>query len=247
MRAGLRAFVRERPEWWLVAATAAAWLALIALSAQEWIDSGDQPAHGQAGHDHARHHGGAAPFWVAMAWWAAMVVAMMLPLVLRHARWLAFRTLRRQRQRALVVFATGYLSVWLAAGAVAITASAPVRGESGAVAVALLAAAGWHCAPVRRRLLRRCGATRAPAVAGKRAPRDWFETGIRAGGRCVGSCWALMLAMAVVHHPALMLGATLVIASERRSGPNPERRAGRVADACWLAGAGVLAVLLAAA
>jgi hypothetical protein len=30
--------------------------------------------------------------------------------------------------------------------------------------------------------------------------------------------------MAIEHHPALMVGAALVLASERRRGPNPEKR-----------------------
>jgi hypothetical protein len=52
------------------------------------------------------------------------------------------------------------------------------------------------------------------------------------GGRCVVTCWALMLPMAIEHHPALMVGAARVLASERRRGPNPERRAGRRRRRC---------------
>ncbi len=119
----------------------------------------------------------------------------------------------------------------------AIALLAPVRGEPLAVALALALAAGWHCAPQRRRLLRRCGILRAPAVHGARAVADWARGGLRVGARCVGTCGALMVPMAIVHHPALMVGAALVLVSERRPGPNPERRAARPLEALWLGAA----------
>jgi len=123
----------------------------------------------------------------------------------------------------------------------AIVLLAPVRGEAGAVAIALALAAGWHCAAQRRRLLRRCGILHAPAVHGARAVADWGRGGLLVGARCVGTCGALMLPMAIVHHPALMAGAALVVVSERRPGPNPERRAVRPLEALWIAAASLVA------
>jgi predicted metal-binding membrane protein len=227
----MRAELRRHPEYWLLGAAAVAWVPLVVMTV--------------TGDDHAHHHA-PVPFTAALGWWAVMVTAMMLPLVRRHARWLALRTLPATRVPAVAVFAMSHLGVWMAAGAVVIAATAPVRGSAAAVAAALLLAAAWHAAPARRRLLRRCAAARAPGITGWRAVSDWTRMGAQAGARCVGTCWALMVPMAVVHHPALLAGATLLLYGERRHGANPERRAGRITDACWLAGAGVVTGLLAA-
>ena len=55
-----------------------------------------------------------------------------------------------------------------------------------------------------------------------------------------------MLPMAILHSPVLMLGAALVVASERRPAPNPERRGGRPNEAlALLAGAALFATLAA--
>jgi hypothetical protein len=172
--------------------------------------------------------------------WAAM----MLPLVRHQARWLAFRSLRARRQQAVAVFSGAYFAVWMTAGAVALVVLGPVRGEPAALALALAVAACWHCAAPRRRLLLRCGVQRAPAVHGRQAVADWARAGLLAGGRCVATCWALMLPMAIEHHPALMVGAALVLASERRRGPNPERRAARRQEAMWLAAAAAALALV---
>jgi hypothetical protein len=230
-RADWRAFTWRVPDWWLGAASVAAWLALAATLLA--------PA---AGHSHAGH-GSAA----AVATWAAMVVAMMLPLVRGQARWLALRSLRRLRQGAVAVFAGSFVLVWVLAGAIAIAALGPLHGDLGAVALALAVAAAWHGAPARRRLLRRCAAQRAPAVRGARAVADWGRAGAVAGGRCIATCWALMLPMAIAHHPALMAGAALVLVSERRGGPDPELHAGWRLEALALAAAALAAGALALA
>ena len=186
------------------------------------------------------------PFVAAVGWWLAMVIATMLPWTGRDARWLAFRALPALRQQAIAVFALAFLAVWAAAGAVALLAVAPWQGEPAAVAPALALAAAWQVAPARRRALRRCGVSRAPAIRGRRARADWARTGAVAGGRCVATCWAVMLPMAILHSPVLMLGAALVVAGERRPAPNPERRGGRPAEAlALLAGAVAFAALAA--
>jgi hypothetical protein len=196
------------------------------------------------GHIHPLvHHGHLDPAHLGLAaallWWTAMITAMMLPLVAADARWLAFRSLPRLRRRAITVFVATFLLVWALAGAVGLTAMAPLHGSLPAVVLALAVAAAWHVAPVRRRVLRRCGALRAPAIRGPRAALDWSRSGAVAAGRCIATCWALMLPMAILHSPALMVGGALVVASERRSAPNPERRAGRPVEAMALLGLAV--------
>jgi hypothetical protein len=244
-RAGWRAFTWRVPDWWLGAASVAAWIGLGAMFLAM--------ASGSAGHAGHRTHGSPLialhPMSTGemLAAWAAMVVAMMLPLVRGQARWLALRSLRRLRQGAVAVFAGAFVLVWALAGAGAVVALEPVRGEAGAVALALAVAAAWHGAPARRRLLRRCAAQRAPAVRGARAVAGWGRAGALAGGRCVATCWALMLPMAIAHHPALMAGTALVLLSERRRGPNPELHAAGRLQALAIAAAAVAVAGFAAA
>src|ERR1044071_773882 len=98
------------PQWWLFAISLLAWLAMIAHADSNGaiLDS-----------IHHHHHGGA---FMAMSLtsetycWMLMVVAMMLPLISDSARSVAARSLWFRRQRAIVGFVLGYLSVWLAAG-----------------------------------------------------------------------------------------------------------------------------------
>jgi hypothetical protein len=228
-----RAYVWRRPSWWLGGAAALAWSALALVSFHPLVHQG---------------HGDIAqmPFPAAVGWWVAMVIATMLPWTGGDTRWLAFRVLPDCRQQAIAVFALAFLAVWTAVGVAALVALEPWQGEPAAVAPALVVAAAWQVAPARRRVLRRCAVSRAPAIRGWRARADWARLGTVAGARCVTTCWAVMLPMAILHSPLLMLGAALVVASERRPAPNPERRGGRPGEAlALLAGAAAFATLAA--
>jgi predicted metal-binding membrane protein len=242
VRQDWRAYTWGAPDWWLGAAVVLAWMALTWMFLAMYAG----PMHGGHDHEHAVT-GGAMSYAELLGSWGLMAVALMLPLVRKRARWLAFRSLRARRQQAVAVFTVVYLAVWVAAGALAIALLAPVRGSTVAVALALVVAACWQCAPPRRRLLRRCGFLRAPAVRGVRAVADQARAGLRAGTRCIATCWALMLPMAIAHHPALMVGAALVLASERRRGPNPEMRGARRLEALWLGAAAFVAAGIAVA
>jgi len=197
----------------------------------------------------ALHHGHLDPahlgVGLAVVWWTVMAAATILPWLVADARWIALRSLPRLHHRAIAVFAGAFLLIWTLVGAAAIAATAPLHEASTAVAIALALAAAWHVTPARRRVLRRCAISRAPAIRGPRAAVDWARSGAVAGGRCVTTCFALMLPMAILHSPVLMIGAALVVASERRPGPNPERRAGRPAEALALLGLAVGFALLA--
>jgi len=243
VREDWRAFTWRTPDWWLAASSLVAWMALTAM----FVAMASGSLH--AGHASGGGVGeaGALSYGALLGSWAVMVVAMMLPLVRRQARWLALRSLRSHRQWAVAMFAGAYLVVWVAFGAIAIALLEPVRGAPFAVAVALAAAAVWQCAGPRRRLLRRCATQQAPAVRGARAVADWARGGAQAGTRCVGTCWALMLPMTIAHHPALMAGAAAVLVSERRRAANPETRGGRRAEALWIGAAAVAVAALSVA
>jgi predicted metal-binding membrane protein len=222
----------------LVVVSALAWAAAIAWFAAEG-GTGVTAAH------HAPAHAAAPPYAASLAAWTVMATAMMLPLARKEARWLAFRSLPSRRRAAVGVFAAAHLSVWALAGVPAVAALAPLHGDVLAAGVALIAAAAWHGAPARVRVLRRCASTRAPAIRGWRATAAWWRAGVVSGARCVVVCWALMVPMAIVHHPALMAGTAVAVAAERRRGPNPERRAGRPVDVLWLSCAGTALALVA--
>lgn len=223
----------------LLFAVVAAWAVIGATALAGWLDGGVVAPH------HGSHapvgHGGvgdeAAGSATAGLWlWALMVVAMMMPFVLPQARWLAVRSLRRRRGRTLAAFTAGYLVVWCAVGVAAQVALAPVAGSGWVVPLLLVVAAGWHRSGWRRTALARCGGLRAPAIRGWRAVGDCARSGVETGGRCVLTCGAVMLPMAVAHDLMLMVPLFLVTAHERRPGPNPELRAGGAAGAVALLG-----------
>ena len=173
-RADWRAFTWRVPDWWLGAASVAAWMALGAMFLA--MASGSAGHAGHAGHGAGASLAAAHPMSTPemLAAWAAMVVAMMLPLVRGQARWLALRSLRRLRQHAVAVFAARVRARLDGCRrrrdrrARARCAARRSRSRSRS-----RVAACWHCAPARRRLLRRCAAQRAPAVRGARAVADW--------------------------------------------------------------------------
>lgn len=235
-RARWRRYRWERPDWWVTLVAVGAWAVLVAAAAGSRI-------HPDGHHGH-HHHVAPVPLsvagdgngWVtAMGWWSVMVAAMMLPLAVSDARWLAHRSLARRRNRTVVLHAMGFLAVWVLAGAVIVPAVQAAGAATAATAGALAAAAAWQVTPARRRALRRCGAGRAPAIRGFRADADCLHTGIRTGRRCLVTCGVAMVPMAATHNLVLMGAVALLGASERRRAPNPEERVGRPAEALGLA------------
>lgn len=264
-RASVARFLAWHPEWWVyaLAGLAAAWLALPVVVDAVTGAVGAHP-HDHPGHAHTGAHAGDAPVdmaagsgapvssaWSALAawsdaWqrWTVMVAAMMLPVVATQVRGVAVRSVWSRRHRSALAFLVGFLAVWFAVGGLAV--AIPVAGGSPApsglwTAGALLLAAGWHVSPVRRRVLRRCGAVRLGPTTGSAADLDCARAGLRSGLRCVVTCGPMMVAMVVSHSLLLMVGLLVVMLSERSRGPDPLRRAGRLAEASALLGFAVLA------
>lgn len=165
--------------------------------------------------------------WTAAVWtlalWTLMSMAMMLPSALSTARYVALNSLAWRRHRAVVTFVVSFALVWTAAGAVVLLALQLVAarqvalGGAAWVAPAFTVAAAWQIAPVRRRLVR-CRASVPIRQRGLSAVRSCMVLGMKSGGRCVGSCWALMLAMALTsqHHLLWTVGLTAAVVGERR-------------------------------
>jgi predicted metal-binding membrane protein len=144
---------------------------------------------------------------------------MMLPVTLPAVRHVALSGSRPRRQRAIAEFLAGYLGVWLLYGALALALVALIghRSHTAALIAALSLAAIWQLTRSKRRALR--AAERSTPLA----PRGWSATagaisfGVSNGRACVGSCWAIMLVMALIPGERLLwtVALTALICTER--------------------------------
>jgi predicted metal-binding membrane protein len=208
---GLRQTAWRHPEAGAAGIAALAWAALVlALAGPAPI----RQLHADAHRDH--------PLLAGAFGWMLMSVAMMVPPALPVVRSHGLGALWARRRRTVGLFLTGYLAVWAAFGAVAAAAVALARDVLGAdhralLAAALLGAAAWEQAAVKWRAARACHRSSPLPPRGGLADAACIRSGTVYGGRCVISCWALMLVMAVAGHTAigLMLVITAIIAAEK--------------------------------
>ena len=187
-----RRLMWRHPEWWSVALSIAAWIALLLT-----------PRHS------ASHQATAANLMS----WLLMVVAMMFPLVMAQVRQAAFHSLWSRRHRASALFLIGYVLPWLAFGAIVISVQGELPTDTRASAiVAILIAATWQASPAKRRVLNNCHRILPLAPRGWRANWDCLRFGWRIGTACVCACWALMLVCAVSDHSILTMSVATMVA-----------------------------------
>jgi predicted metal-binding membrane protein len=198
--------------------------------------------------------GGSVPLAAALAIfgaaWIAMVVAMMLPSGYLAVRAFAATVIgpSRDRMARLAPFLAGYVAVWTLFGFALFTGDLglhavldglPASGAAHATLTgdALLVAGAYQLAERKRRCLTRCrrageghwavGAASSRGVA--------FRLGLAHGLDCVGSGWALMLAVFALGSPELvwmaLFGGVMAYEKAGRHGP----AAGRIAAAALLA------------
>ena len=198
LRDKLRRFGWHFPEWWVVMVAAVAWMFMVGMF------------HSHASHAHASHTGitpgiGQAQGTLGMV---AMVIAMMVPLTLTNVRHVALSSLWQRRHRAIAAFLVGYLAVWFVVQTVIVGSLgllAPLVGWGTAGGVAMVAAALWEVAPIKRQRLRRCHRTVPLAPRGWRADTDCAKYGVTTGFSCVTMCWALMVAAATFSHSLMVM------------------------------------------
>lgn len=200
---GVRRLLWFRPEWPWVALAGLAWLLLTV--------TGDLPLQG---HPHGHQDS------TSLAHWAAMVMAMMLPATLPMLRSIAQTSLWSRRYRSPAVFVLAYLLAWVALGAVAMLLWALLRPRLGvepttASAIVLLCGAAWRLTRWDARLLKGTHRELSLATRGAAADLSCARFGLYHAGQCIGSCWALMLAMVPGHGWGLMVGATAIVSWER--------------------------------
>jgi len=152
--------------------------------------------------------------------WGGMTSAMMLPLAVAPARFVAFNSFWYRRYRAMACFTAGFLGVWLMAGSLGMVASLLLDLSDprfrAAPAGMLILAMVWQLTPMKARALRRCHLTAVLAPAGWRADRSCLRFGLDHGIQCVSSCWTLMLiSVTTAHQPLIMAGLTVLMLAER--------------------------------
>jgi predicted metal-binding membrane protein len=138
--------------------------------------------------------------------WVVMMAAMMLPSAI-PAVTLYAHLARDRTTLAPLVFAFGYLAVWVAAGllafGVAVAGShvaghvlAWNRGGRWLAGAALLGAAAYQLTPLKEACLSKCR-TPLGLMLGSWRPgrRGGFRLGVASGAWCAGCCWALMASL----------------------------------------------------
>jgi predicted metal-binding membrane protein len=184
-----------------------AWIALWA-----W---GASPYGSYLGHDALRVENGAVGGATGLALlfvagWTVMTIAMMLPtsvpLVLIFDRIVRDRA---DRTRLIGLLLVGYLTVWMAFGAVAhgadlglhavVARSQWLSGNTWVLAaLPLLLAGAYQFSKLKYQCLKKC---RSPFTFitehwhGQRERLEAFRLGVHHGLFCVGCCWSLMLLM----------------------------------------------------
>jgi len=175
--------------------------------------------------------------------WSLMALAMMLPVALPALAYVAAHSYRWRRRRAMVQFASVYLSLWVAFGALALglLSFVHLRAEI-EVAAALGIAAAWELTAPKRRALRDCHRSIPLPVAGRGASIGPARFGLVNGYACVRACWPTMLAMAVV--PAGQMLFWMPVLTVLMTGEKLARRPKRAA---WIVAAALaLGALIAA-
>jgi predicted metal-binding membrane protein len=205
--------------------------------------------------------GGSVPLAAALpifgVAWVAMVVAMMLPSGYPAVRAFAATIVGegRDRMARLAPFLAGYVALWTLFGFVLFVGDLGIHGvlerlpASGAAhstltGDALLVAGAYQLTERKRRCLMRCrqAAEGHWAVGSASSGGVALRLGLAHGLDCVGSGWALMLAVFALGSPELvwmaLFGAVMAYEKAGRHGV----AAGRVAAAALLA-ASVLVAL----
>jgi len=224
LRVTLARFSLRHPEWWLVAASAAAWVLAW------WLTAGSNEGSLHRPHDDSN----VAEAWslgtllVRVGIWSIMVVAMMGPVMVPRVRHVAACCMGRVRTRAILETLGGALLVWVIVGVIAIglVIAAPgfdVRDSPISFLFVWLLVAGWQLMPSKLASIGRCHAVRVPrgvAVGNRR-----LTAGMAYTSWCVVSCGPAMVAMAITGHPPLLMVALTIGLTAERVVHRPARAA----------------------
>ena len=206
-----------RPEWPVAVLVVLAWAVLLLdpFAGATGV-TGHVHGHGVPAAEPSHGAAGGLPGWILMS------VAMMVPATIPAVRHVAVNSLPRRRLRAMGLYIAGYVGVWAAFGVVVLVLLGSVRAtgvvpQPVLLVGALVAAAAWQWTPHKRRALFACRRTVPLPPLGRRADVACLRYALQQGWRCLVSCWALMVVMAVVGHASLawmVVLAALIVAEE---------------------------------
>jgi predicted metal-binding membrane protein len=154
---------------------------------------------------------------------AIMIAALMGPLVIAPARHVLSRQFEDNKTMPASAFLAGYASLWMLASAALLVPVLFLHLAGGgalrlSAAGAFLVAAGWQLTSMKAAFIRRCHRRTALSSWGFASVRDAGLFGIRHSLACIGTCWAMMLAvMLSSHHLAAAAVVTGLSLMERGS------------------------------
>ncbi|WPU91624.1 DUF2182 domain-containing protein [Mucilaginibacter sabulilitoris] len=169
------------------------------------------------------------PISSLMIGWVFMVMAMMLPTLIIPILYICERSFKHRRLRSALIFAFGYVGIWVTAGVVMIAVTFGLRLLMPKLylpaIVMTIAALVWQFSPIKQRCLNSGHNHKALAAFGLAADRDALIFGVLHGLSCVGSGWALMLfpMLLPVGHHLVMIVITLMMIGEHLEHPQPPR------------------------
>jgi predicted metal-binding membrane protein len=140
----------------------------------------------------------------------------------------------------MVLFATGYLAAWVAAGTVFVPVALLVPTGLGPLVAGLVLAAAWQVSPFRERAVRGCHRPRPLPPSGWAAERASIRFGLYNGSACTGACWALMLVASLAHTASLVWMAAITAAIAGEKFARRPRKAAKTVGAGIAACAGML-------
>jgi hypothetical protein len=219
-RLGLAARWRLASEWWILAASLAGWVWLVAARNGRGLAelcAGPDPVARLFGEWRAGilTHQLAGCLLMALA----MTLAMMLPLTIEPLRYVALRSFPWRRRRALGAWLVGYLVPWIAAaslGSLALMTTVGGGARPWVAAAACLFAAAWQVAPVKGWALRACHRTRPLEPSGPSADASCLLFGASVSVPCMASCGPMMFAAMACPWPTLALAGVFVVALRER-------------------------------
>ncbi|MGJ4947177.1 DUF2182 domain-containing protein [Bradyrhizobium sp. HKCCYLS20291] len=224
-----------RPPWWILFAMAGGGLVLSAYGAVTGavpafcssVASSQISALGEA--DVLLLAVALNPPGRIMGGWAAMLLAMMPPLLAAPLMHVWRSSLPRRRAASVTLFLLGYGMVWMAVGPLLITLAIALqvagRGSLWVFGATILVALLWSACPGQRAALNRSHRLPRIGLFGWTALRDCVRFGVIHALWCVASCWPWMLAAAVAEnsHLAFMVAAGAIMFGERLAPPEPPR------------------------
>lgn len=214
-----REWAGDHPEWWSLALSSGAWLALLVHGAAAGTDTLCLVGPNHAGAISSAWRSGM--LGAMLLGCTLMVVAMVPVLAVPVVRHVSVRTFPGRRARAVALFLSGSLGVWLLAGVTTVMGLTWLALPRWAAAAALAVAALWQLAPAKRWALLRCHRTVPLAPSGWRADRHCFFFGVSNGLGCIASCWAMMLAAMIAGHDPIMAVCIQGVALAERQSRQP--------------------------